>query len=100
MIGSVHQGTDKAVHAMQSSNERARTTLEMARAAGEALDGITSAISQISERNLVIASASEAKAQVAREMARNLVTIRELSLQASAGATQTDRKSVAWGKQV
>jgi len=93
MIGSVHQGTDKAVHAMQSSNERARTTLEMARAAGEALDGITSAISQISERNLVIASASEEQAQVAREVDRNLVNIRDLSLQSSAGANQTSAAS-------
>lgn len=93
MIGSVHQGTDKAVHAMQSSNERARTTLEMARAAGEALDGITTAISQISERNLVIASASEEQAQVAREVDRNLVNIRDLSLQSSAGANQTSAAS-------
>ena len=54
MIGGVHQGTDKAVSAMHVSNERARTTLEMARAAGEALDGITAAISQISERNTVV----------------------------------------------
>ena len=35
MIGDVHQGTDKAVHAMQLSNERARTTLDLARAAGK-----------------------------------------------------------------
>ncbi len=93
MIGDVHQGTDKAVHAMQLSNERARTTLELARAAGEALDGIASAISQISERNLVIASASEEQAQVAREVDRNLVNIRDLSLQSSAGANQTSAAS-------
>lgn len=93
MIGDVHQGTDKAVHAMQASNERARTTLEVARAAGEALDGIASAISQISERNLVIASASEEQAQVAREVDRNLVNIRDLSLQSSAGANQTSAAS-------
>ncbi|RRW25115.1 methyl-accepting chemotaxis protein [Stutzerimonas stutzeri] len=93
MIGSVHQGTDKAVSAMHVSNERARTTLEMARAAGEALDGITAAISQISERNLVIASASEEQAQVAREVDRNLVNIRDLSLQSSAGANQTSAAS-------
>lgn len=93
MIGDVHQGTDKAVQAMQASNERARTTLELARDAGEALDGIASAISQISERNLVIASASEEQAQVAREVDRNLVNIRDLSLQSSAGANQTSAAS-------
>ncbi|WP_423836520.1 methyl-accepting chemotaxis protein [Stutzerimonas balearica] len=93
MIGSVHQGTDSAVHAMQVSNDRARTTLEMAQAAGEALEGIALAISQISERNLVIASASEEQAQVAREVDRNLVNIRDLSLQTSAGANQTTAAS-------
>ena len=89
MIGDVHQGTDKAVQAMQASNERARSTLDVARTAGEALDDITRAISQISERNLVIASASEEQAQVAREVDRNLINIRDLSLQSSAGANQT-----------
>ncbi len=93
MIGAVHQGTDKAVHAMQSSNQRAHATLELARAAGEALDDIARAISQISERNLVIASASEEQAQVAREVDRNLVNIRDLSLQSSAGANQTSAAS-------
>ncbi|MCG6542540.1 methyl-accepting chemotaxis protein [Pseudomonas sp. KSR10] len=89
MIGDVHQGTDKAVQAMQASNERARSTLGVARTAGEALDDIARAISQISERNLVIASASEEQAQVAREVDRNLINIRDLSLQSSAGANQT-----------
>jgi len=93
MIGDVHQGADKAVQAMQTSNERARITLEEAQAAGEALDGIASAIGQISERNLVIASASEEQAQVAREVDRNLVNIRDLSLQSSAGANQTSAAS-------
>lgn len=93
MIGEVHQGTDKAVIAMRTSNERAHATLEVARAAGVALDAIASAISQISERNLVIASASEEQAQVAREVDRNLVNIRDLSLQSSAGANQTSAAS-------
>ncbi|MEK0364223.1 methyl-accepting chemotaxis protein [Pseudomonas sp. CBC3] len=93
MIGDVHQGTDKAVQAMQASNERARSTLDVARTAGEALEDITKAISQISERNLVIASASEQQAQVAREVDHNLVNIRDLSLQSSAGANQTSAAS-------
>lgn len=93
MIGDVHQGTDKAVQAMQASNDRARGTLEVARTAGEALDEIAKAISQISERNLVIASASEEQAQVAREVDRNLINIRDLSLQSSAGANQTSAAS-------
>ncbi|MBU1333090.1 MAG: methyl-accepting chemotaxis protein [Gammaproteobacteria bacterium] len=93
MIGGIQQGTDQAVSAMQNSNSRARSTLDVAKAAGEALDQIAQAISEINERNLVIASASEEQAQVAREVDRNLVNIRDLSLQSSAGANQTSAAS-------
>ncbi|HEY1030004.1 MAG TPA: methyl-accepting chemotaxis protein [Pseudomonas sp.] len=93
MIGGIQSGTDRAVSAMQSSNGRARSTLEVAQAAGVALEQITQAIASINERNLVIASASEEQAQVAREVDRNLVNIRDLSMQTSAGANQTSAAS-------
>lgn len=93
MVGGIQQGTDRAVNAMQNSNSRARSTLDVAKAAGQALDEIAVAISQINERNLVIASAAEEQAQVAREVDRNLVNIRDLSMQSSAGANQTSAAS-------
>ncbi len=93
MIGGIQQGTERAVGAMQQSTGRTSATLELAQAAGRALDEIAQAISSINERNLVIASASEEQAQVAREVDRNLVNIRDLSLQTSAGANQTSAAS-------
>ncbi len=93
MIGGIQQGTDQAVSAMQQSNLRARTTLDVAKAAGVALEEIAEAITQINERNLVIASASEEQAAVAREVDRNLMNIRDLALQTSAGANQTSAAS-------
>jgi len=93
MISGVRQGADKAVASMDESSERANSTLQLAEAAGQALSEITQAISQISERNLVIASASEEQAQVAREVDRNLVNIRDLAAQTAAGATQTTAAS-------
>ncbi|PTU73604.1 methyl-accepting chemotaxis protein [Pseudomonas mangrovi] len=93
MIGGIQQGAVQAVNAMQSSNSRANSTLEIAQAAGKSLDEIALAIASINERNLVIASASEEQAQVAREVDRNLVNIRDLSLQTSAGANQTSAAS-------
>jgi methyl-accepting chemotaxis protein len=93
MIDGVNKGTDKVVQAMQSSNLRANNTLEVARSAGQALDAINTSIGEISDRNLVIASASEEQAQVAREVDRNLVNIRDLSLQSSTGANQTSAAS-------
>ncbi|NIF24932.1 methyl-accepting chemotaxis protein [Pantoea sp. Tr-811] len=89
MIAGIQNGTERAVTAMQSSQGRASGTLQVAQSAGEALEVIAEAIASINERNLVIASASEQQAQVAREVDRNLVNIRDLSMQTSAGANQT-----------
>jgi methyl-accepting chemotaxis protein len=89
MIASIQGGASKAVDAMSHSSERARASLDVAEAAGKALAEITAAIVQINERNTTIASATEEQAQVAREVDRNLMSIRDLSLQTSAGANQT-----------
>jgi methyl-accepting chemotaxis protein len=93
MIGSIQGGTEQAVNSMRNSTERAESTLNIAKGAGLALDTINMAIVQINERNLVIASAAEEQAQVAREVDRNLVNIRDLSVQSSTGAHQTSAAS-------
>ncbi|MCX2541963.1 methyl-accepting chemotaxis protein [Pseudomonas sp. COW5] len=93
MISSIQQGTGATVGALQSSAEQASQTLRRANSAGHALEKITASISQINQRNLVIASAAEQQALVAREVDENLVTIRDLSTQTAAGATQTSAAS-------
>jgi len=93
MIGSIQNGTEQAVNSMRNSTERAESTLNIAKGAGLALETINSAVVQINERNLVIASAAEEQAQVAREVDRNLVNIRDLSIQSAAGANQTTAAS-------
>jgi methyl-accepting chemotaxis protein len=65
----------------------------VARSAGLALEEIAQAMSRITERNIVIASASEEQAAVAREVDRNLTNIRDLAVQTSAGANQTSASS-------
>ncbi|MGF0237826.1 methyl-accepting chemotaxis protein [Rhodococcus sp. IEGM1300] len=93
MVAGIQSGTGDAVSSMQQSNQRTQSTLEMARAAGVALEQITQSIHMINERNLVIASASEEQAQVSREVDRNLVNIRDLATQSAAGANQTSAAS-------
>ncbi|NWE16769.1 methyl-accepting chemotaxis protein [Pseudomonas yamanorum] len=93
MVAGIQSGTGEAVQSMQQSNQRTQSTLEIARAAGVALEQITQSISLINERNLVIASASEEQAQVSREVDRNLVNIRDLATQSAAGANQTSAAS-------
>ncbi|MGY2237727.1 methyl-accepting chemotaxis protein [Pseudomonas gingeri] len=91
MIGNIRQDTGQAVTAMQNSRDLVGATLAIAQRSGEALDEITGSISQINERNQLIAAATEQQAQVAREVDRNLVGIRTLSEQVMLGAQQTDR---------
>ncbi|MPQ70011.1 MULTISPECIES: methyl-accepting chemotaxis protein [unclassified Pseudomonas] len=93
MIGSIQGGTEQAVDSMRNSTDRAESTLNIAKGAGMALDTINTAIVEINERNLVIASAAEEQAQVAREVDRNLVNIRDLSVQSATGANQTSAAS-------
>ena len=93
MIGSIQTGTEHAVDSMRNSTERAESTLNIARGAGLSLDTINTAIVEINERNLMIASAAEEQAQVAREVDRNLVNIRDLSVQSATGASQTSAAS-------
>ncbi|MNJ06251.1 Methyl-accepting chemotaxis protein McpS [compost metagenome] len=93
MIAGVKQGTEAAVASMQASTQRAQSTLGITQASGHVLEGIYSAIGEINERNLVIASAAQEQAQVAREVDRNLLNIRELSSRSALGAQQTREAS-------
>ncbi len=89
MIQGIQSGSSKAMLSMQQSSEDASQTLAIAHEAGAAIGHITQAISEINERNLMIATASEEQAQVARSVDQNLMSIRDLSLQSSSAASQT-----------
>ena len=93
MIGRVQGDTDSVVQSMHGNSQRVAQTLSIAEQAGLALGEITRAMEQIHERNLVIASASEEQAQVAREVDRNLLNIRDLSLESANAATRTNATS-------
>jgi len=89
MIGTIRLDTVHAVNAMQNSSHLVQSTLEVAQRSGDALEEIARSISQINERNLLIASATEEQALVAREVDRNLVGIRNVSEQVLVGAQHT-----------
>ncbi|EJB8382196.1 methyl-accepting chemotaxis protein [Pseudomonas aeruginosa] len=89
MIASVQAGTDTAVSAMRENDQRARQMLDEAEAADQALGEIAEHATRINERTLVIASAAEEQAHVAREVDRNLVNIRDVAVQTTQGAEQT-----------
>ncbi|AZE67399.1 methyl-accepting chemotaxis protein [Pseudomonas synxantha] len=89
MINAIQDDSTQAVRAMSVSAQIASSSIAVAQNADLSLKQIAQAIAQINERNLLIATASEEQAQVAREADQNLTTIRELSIQSSAGASQT-----------
>lgn len=89
MISAIQVDSTQAVSAMSVSTQMANNSISVAQAADLSLKQIAEAMAQINERNLLIATASEEQAQVAREADQNLTSIRELSVQSSAGASQT-----------
>ncbi|WP_442964434.1 methyl-accepting chemotaxis protein [Pseudomonas sp. KNUC1026] len=93
MIAQVQASADEAVLAMVKSQTVATSTQTLASEAGQALERISAGVGQINERNLVIATAAEQQAQVAREVDRNLVNIQGLAERSAAGADQTNASS-------
>ncbi|WP_425439414.1 methyl-accepting chemotaxis protein [Pseudomonas asturiensis] len=93
MIGSVQSSADQAVRAMGNSRTLASNTQSLAQATGQSLERIAQSISEINDRNMLIATASEEQSHVAREVDRNLINIQDLSTQTAAGANQTSASS-------
>jgi len=89
MIVNIQTGTAHTVEALESSAEQANLTRIQAQSASQALTAIAKAVSGIDELNLVIASSAEEQAQVSREVDRNIIRIRDLSLQTASGSEQT-----------
>ncbi|WP_108126512.1 methyl-accepting chemotaxis protein [Saccharospirillum mangrovi] len=93
IIHAVNQDSQVVTSSLSASQISARETLTAGTAAGEALERIAGIISDISQRNLSSASASEQQAAVAREVDRNLTNIKDLSAQTAAGAEETQAAS-------
>lgn len=89
MIGGIQSDSVQAVRAMEHSQQMASDSTAVAQNANTSLEQIADAITLINERNILIATAAEEQAQVAREIDRNITSIRELSTQSADGASQT-----------
>lgn len=94
IIMAIQDGVESAVHSMQNNNSRSQHALELAESALAALKDIVSANDKISRRNLVITMATEEQPQVARAVGRKPLNIRDLAVQASAGANQVSSASM------
>ncbi|WAH57211.1 methyl-accepting chemotaxis protein [Pseudomonas silvicola] len=100
MITALQAGTRDAVDFMQESSFKADDCVQQAREAGEALAQITGAVAQMRESNTQIAVAAEQQSQVAEEMNRAVVSIRDVTENTvqqtvDSAATSTDLASLA-----
>ncbi|MEE4820523.1 methyl-accepting chemotaxis protein [Pseudomonas alliivorans] len=79
MVSALQSGTRDAVDFMQDSSYKADECVQQAREAGEALAAIASAVAQMRESNTQIAVAAQQQSQVAEEMNRAVVSIRDVT---------------------
>lgn len=93
MIQHVQKGTQDTVAALARSSEQAQRTKVQAESANAVLSSIAASVLAIDERNATIALACEEQTQVAREVDRNLIRIRDLSAQAAVRADETGSSS-------
>ncbi len=93
IISTIQQASGESVSEMQQSADYASRSRAMAGEAEQALNRIAERVGEINDMNLVIASAAEEQAQVAREIDRNLVTISSIAEQSATGVTQTSSAS-------
>ncbi|PQA93708.1 methyl-accepting chemotaxis protein, partial [Pseudomonas fluorescens] len=92
MVAGIQSGTGDAVQSMQQSNQRTHATLEMARAAGVALEQITQSISLITSRD-TCACSSEA---LAITRLRSLIRLMDWVICSSATPAARAISRVAW----
>ncbi|VVN92813.1 hypothetical protein PS710_02021 [Pseudomonas fluorescens] len=98
MVTALQAGTRDAVDFMQESSFKADDCVRQAQEAGAALAEITSAVAQMRESNTQIAVAAEQQSQVAEEMNRAVVSIRDVTentVQQTVGSATTSNELAA-----
>ena len=98
MIASISSQTETTVHNMKRSYRSAGETLDVANDAGSAFEEISVLISDINMQNTMIANAAEEQATVSKDVDTNLFHIRDLSVQTSSGAQETNASSIELAK--
>jgi len=88
MIANLQSGAKTAVNVMKNGQQRAEAAVQHTARAREALDTITGAVANISDKNHQIACAAEEQSAVVETLNRNVVSIRDLGVNTSSGAQQ------------
>ncbi|WP_284451041.1 methyl-accepting chemotaxis protein [Methylophaga thalassica] len=87
-LSLLNQGNKEASEAMKKSGQQVEHSVELAHSAASALMKIKTAIDEVSEMTLQIASATEEQSNVCENVSENLTRISDLVQQTAEGAKQ------------
>lgn len=93
IIEKLQSGTHNTVKAMDQGKVYAEKCVKQANIASEVLASISKTISEISDMNMQIASASEEQSLVAGSINENVVNVRQVAKENSVATTQTRHTS-------
>ncbi len=88
MIEKLQAGARDAVKVMETGRSRAQESVEQAGLAGQALEGITGAVDQITTMNNQIAEAARQQGEVAEEINHNIINISQVADETATGTDQ------------
>ena len=94
MIEKLQSGVQAAVSVMESSKEQAKSSVEQASSAGDALTSITGKVSTIKDMNIQIAQATEQQeslSSIIQANANNILQITQASSDAAEHSSQSSQ---------
>ncbi|ELR64821.1 Methyl-accepting chemotaxis protein I (serine chemoreceptor protein) [Photobacterium marinum] len=92
-IDKLHHGVAESVDIMQKSQKQTEVTVSQTNQATDAVNRIVAAITEISDKNIQIASASEQQAMVSAEIDKNITQISELAMNTATAVSQSSKAS-------
>ncbi|MFM4804417.1 methyl-accepting chemotaxis protein [Aeromonas bivalvium] len=98
MIEVLQERTAEAGNAMQLSRQQMQESVGLAREAGDSIDSINGAVTEISDMNTLIATATEEQNAVTEELNRSIVNIHNAADENAQGAQQTAQACVELSK--
>lgn len=90
MIEKMLAGSNKAVEAIEASQEKTDTGVQRATAAADTINQIADGINKIRDMNLQIATASQQQSSTSREISENIIKISTISEHSELAASKTN----------
>lgn len=87
------RGAREAMEAMKVSSEQANESAELARQAGESFEGVSTAISTVTDMNIQISTATEEQSTVANDITKNVNGMSDSVREVVTGANQCAQSS-------